>query len=306
MATTTAAERAVVGRGAPAGLVARDVGYEAGARRLLDGVSVEVRPGEVLALVGPNGAGKSTLLKALAGDLVPTAGGVTLDGRPLHDYPARELALRRAVLPQQTVLQFAFTAREVVEMGRSPHLDDARGRGRRGKGRTGERVADRVVAEAMARTETGPLAARVYPTLSGGEQGRVTLARVLAQEAPVLLLDEPTAALDLRHQQLVMEVARELAAGGAAVLAVLHDLNLAASHADRLAVLCGGRLRAVDEPWAVLTEGLLSEVFACPIAVCRHPVRGCPLVLPLAGGEPWLGSAGSGDASRPTTERGRR
>ena len=270
------------GTGAAAGatgLAARAVGYEAASRRLLDGVSLDVRPGEVLALVGPNGAGKSTLLKVLAGDLAPSEGTILLDGRPVADYPARDLALRRAVLPQQTVLQFAFTAREVVEMGRSPHLDEARGRARRG--RTGEHGGDRVVAGVMARTETAPLAPRAFPTLSGGEQGRVTLARVLAQEAPVLLLDEPTAALDLRHQQLVMTVARELATGGAAVLAVLHDLNLAAAHADRLAVLCGGRLRAVDTPWAVLTEGLLSEVFPCPIAVHRHPVRGCPLVLPL-------------------------
>ena len=142
-------------------------------------------------------------------------------------------------------------------------------------------MAERIVVAAMDRTETVPLASRSYPTLSGGEQGRVSLARVLAQDAPILLLDEPTAALDLRHQGLVMEIARDLAKNGASVLAVLHDLNLAAAHADRLAVLCDGHLVANDEPWAVLTERLLSEVYGCPIAVCPHPVRGCPLVMPL-------------------------
>jgi len=223
-----------------------------------------------VAIIGPNGAGKSTLLKLLAGDLLPSAGEIRLDGVPLASYSAHELSLRRAVLPQQTILQFAFSSREVVEMGRSPYRE-----------RRGSRVGERMVVTAMTRTETTPLAARTYPTLSGGEQGRVSLAQVLAQDAPILLLDEPTAALDLRHQGLVMEIARELASTGAAVLAVLHDLNLAAAHADRLAVLCDGRLVANDEPWAVLNEKLLSDVYGCPIAVCPHPVRGCPLVMPL-------------------------
>jgi iron complex transport system ATP-binding protein len=265
----TEAERAV------AVLEARGLTYETSTRRLLDGVDLTIRAGEVVALVGPNGAGKSTLLKLLAGDLVPTGGEVRLDGRLLAGYPARDLAMRRAVLPQQTILQFAFTAREVVEMGRSPH---------EGRGRDRRRHGELVVAAAMERTETDDLAPRTYPTLSGGEQARVSLARVLAQEAPVLLLDEPTAALDLRHQGLVMEVARDLAAAGAAILAVLHDLNLAAVYADRLAILCRGRLAAADAPDRVLTAGLPSAVYGCPIAVGTHPVRGCPLVMPLPTG----------------------
>lgn len=241
-----------------------------GGATLLDEVSFRVQAGQVLALVGPNGAGKSTLLRAVAGDLPPTHGSVLLDDKKASDYHPRELALRRAVLPQQTFLQFAFTAREVVEMGRGARSTRA------------ERERDEeVIASAMQRTETDTLAARTFPTLSGGEQARVTLARVLSQEAPILLLDEPTAALDLSHQQMVMEIARELAAAGSTVLAILHDLNLAAAYADRLAILHHGRLSAFAEPWEALDPNLLSEVFECPIAVARHPMRNCPLVLPL-------------------------
>src|SRR5262249_42797967 len=178
----------------------------------------------------------------------------------------RDLALRRAVLPQQTVIQFAFTAREVVEMGRGPRRDDD---------------DEAIVAASLAKTESNHVADRIFPSLSGGEQARVSLARVLAQEPPVLLLAEPTASLDLRHQQLVMEVARDLAAHGALIVAVLHDLNLAAAHAGRIALMHDGRLVADGPPWQTLTEPLLPEVFACRIAVTSHPVRGCPLVISL-------------------------
>ena len=259
---------AVFPDGGRAAIEARSVGYLVGTARLLADVSLAVRPGELVALVGPNGAGKSTLLKLLAGDLTPSEGTILLDGRPLSSYRAAALAQRRAVMPQQTILQFAFTAREVVEMGRSPRTD-------------ADPDTDRaIVEESLARTDTTGLAGRTYPTLSGGEQQRVTLARVLAQKTPLLLLDEPTTSLDLRHQELVLITARSAAADGAAVLAVLHDLNLAAAYADRIALLRGGRLAACDSPWAVLTEALLSEVFQYPIAVRPHPLRDCPLVLP--------------------------
>ena len=246
---------------------ARGVVVRASERLLVDGVDLIVHAGEVLALAGPNGAGKSTLMKALAGDLVPDSGEVLLEGQPIGRLAVRELARRRAVLPQQTLLQFAFTAREVVEMGRGPRGMDDHGAS--------------VVEQAMARTDVLGLADRTYPTLSGGEQARVTLARVLAQETPILLLDEPTAALDLRHQQLVMEIARDLASTGAAVVAILHDLNLAAAHADRIALLHGGRLVACDRPWQALEPLLLSEIFDCPIAIGKHPIHGCPMVMPL-------------------------
>lgn len=234
---------------------------------LLRDVSLTVEPGEVVALVGPNGAGKSSLLRVLAGDVVPTSGRVLLDGKPPADYHARELALKRAVLPQQTVLQFAFSVREVVEMGRGPRRLDENGP---------------IVADSLRRTDTLHLADRIYPSLSGGEQARVTLARVLAQETPILLLDEPTASLDLHHQQLVMDVARELAGAGASVVTILHDLNLAAGYADRIGVMREGRLARMGTPWETFTEELLSDVFSCPIAVTDHPSRDCPLVIPMA------------------------
>ncbi|MGH2601741.1 MAG: ATP-binding cassette domain-containing protein, partial [Dehalococcoidia bacterium] len=161
---------------APTALEAAAVSYHAGPRALVDQVSLDLRRGEVLALVGPNGAGKSTLLRLLAGDLRPSAGQVRLEDRPIGFYGARALALRRAVLPQQTHLQFAFTAREVVLMGRSPHIGLT--------GREGE-DDEAIVERVMARTDTASLAGRIYPTLSGGEQQRVSLARVLAQETPI-------------------------------------------------------------------------------------------------------------------------
>jgi len=225
----------------------------------------------VLALVGPNGAGKSTLLSVLAGDLTPAAGAVLLDGRPLSAFRPRALALRRAVMPQQTLLQFAFSAFEVALMGRGPHLG----------ARRGESDADlAIVREALARVDALELAGRAYPSLSTGEQQRVTLARVLAQQAPILLLDEPTAALDIRHQELVMQIAREQAAAGGAVLIVVHDLNLAAACAGRVAVLQRGRLVACGAPWEVLTAELLATVFEHPITVLSHPLHDRPLILP--------------------------
>jgi len=252
-------------------LAARAVSYRVGALTIVENVSLDLRAGEVLAVVGPNGAGKSTLLRLLAGDLRPSAGEIVLNGAPLASYSARQLALRRAVLPQQTTLQFAFTAMEVVLMGRSPHS----------RGGYADSPRDREIAcEAMRRTDTLHLADLPFQTLSGGEQQRVTLARVLAQEARLLLLDEPTNALDIHHQELVMRIAHEEAAAGAAVLAVLHDLNLAAAHADRIAVMHRGALVACGVPDVVLTAELLSEVFAHPLRVTAHPFGRGPLILP--------------------------
>ena len=242
--------------------------FEVDGKRLVDGIDVELAAGEVLALTGPNGAGKSTLLRLLAGELAPTHGTVELCGTPLERLGHDDRARFRAVMPQETVLQFAFTVREVVAMGRHPH--------RRGSGaRDGE-----AVESAMRWTEILELHRRTYPTLSGGERGRTTLARVLAQESPILLLDEPTASLDIRHQERAMTIARSFTDTGGAVIAVLHDLNLAAAYADRIALLDEGRLAGLGPPWAVLREDLLGSVFDHPVVVTRSPSGDSPLVIP--------------------------
>jgi iron complex transport system ATP-binding protein len=256
-------------------LVGSDLGYRAGGRDIVSGVDVEVAAGEVLALVGPNGAGKSTLLGLLAADLTPATGGVTVDGRPLRGLRPRALARLRAVMPQQTRLEFAFTAAEVVALGAYAGQSLRSGQGvRRGQG-------DRELAlAALRRVDAESLADRSFPSLSGGEQARVTLARVLAQDAPVVLLDEPTAHLDLRHQGLVLKLARLVAATGRAVVVVLHDVNLAVRWADRLMILAGGRVAACGPPDRTLTAATLTEVYDHPIDVVPHPVTGTPLALP--------------------------
>jgi iron complex transport system ATP-binding protein len=240
-----------------------------GGARVLDDVSVEVRAGEVLALVGPNGAGKSTLLSALTGDVAVAAGTVTLDGEPLHAWSASESAMRRAVLLQQVRLSFPFTVAEVVEMGRAPWA-----------GTPLEDSDDEAVRSALAEADVTQFATRRFTSLSGGEQARVALARVLAQRTGLLLLDEPTAALDLRHQELVLGVARTRAAAGVAVVVVLHDLNLAAAHADRVAVLAGGRVVAAGPPAEVLGGALLTDVYEHDVEVIAHPRTGAPVILP--------------------------
>lgn len=257
----------------PAGtvvLAARGLGRSYGSRTVLDDVSIDVRTGEVLALVGPNGAGKSTLLSILTGDSTPDRGEVTVLGRPLADWSPAELALRRAVLPQNFAVSFPFDVVDVVHMGRAPWaaVDEAED-------------DDRVVVEAMAATEVTALADRKFPSLSGGEKARVMLARVLAQQTQVVLLDEPTAALDIRHQESVLRIARERAARGDAVVVVLHDLALAAAYADRVAVLSEGRIAAYGPPAEVFTAKLLSDVYSYEVEIVSHPRTGVPLVLPV-------------------------
>jgi iron complex transport system ATP-binding protein len=249
---------------------ARDLGYRIGHAVLLEHVDLDVERGELLAIGGPNGAGKSTLLRLLGGELQAFTGEVRLDGRPLGAYRARDLARRRSVLPQQTVLRFAFRAAEVVELGRSPF------RGRFGGPHPDDR---RAVESALARVEASAFAERSFPSLSAGEQARVSLARVLAQEAELVLLDEPTAALDLRHQELVMSIAGALAVAGHAVVTVVHDLNLAARHADRIALLSDGRLASHGTPWDVLTEETILEVFEHPVHVVSHPDLDRPVLI---------------------------
>ncbi|KQW08333.1 hemin ABC transporter ATP-binding protein [Leifsonia sp. Root4] len=251
-------------------LAARGLSVTIDGARLLDDVDFEARPGELHALLGPNGAGKSTLLGALAGDVTPSAGTASLDGRPLATWKLRELARVRAVLLQQHEVFFPFTVREVVEMGRAPW-----------RGTAAEDDDERMIAEAMALTDITALASRSVPSLSGGERARAALARVLAQGASTLMLDEPTAALDLKHQEDVMRLARERAASGDTVIVVLHDLNVAAAYADRVTLLQRGRVVASGEPRAVLTAERIAAVYGQAVEVLEHPRTGTPLILPL-------------------------
>jgi iron complex transport system ATP-binding protein len=251
-------------------VTARGVGVRRDDREILSSIDLEVRSGEVLALVGPNGAGKSTLLSVLSGDLTPAVGTVELDGRPIGSYRPLELARRRAVLSQANVVSFPFRVLEIVQMGRSPWI------------RTAELADDQAaVLEAIEATDIAHLLGRRFTTLSGGEQARVSLARVLAQRTPVVFLDEPTASLDLRHQEDVMRLARELAAIGRAVVVVVHDLSLAGAYADRIALLDAGRLDAVGSPADVMTADRVGRVYGLEVQIHRVGASDRPIVLPL-------------------------
>ena len=249
-------------------IVASGVRAEQDGRVILEGVDLEIRDGEVLVLVGPNGAGKSTLLSILSGERPPAAGEVSVDGRPIGQYGAEELARARAVFTQENAVSFPFRVAEVVAMGRAPWA------------RTVESRSDvRIVAESLAAADVADLASRRMTHLSGGEKARVALARVLAQRANTILLDEPTAALDLRHEEEVMGLARAMAAEGQAGCVVLHDRALAAAYADRMALVAHGRLVAVGTPAEVLTEELVAAAYGLPVRVVE--LDGVPLVVPL-------------------------
>lgn len=250
-------------------LSAESVTVRIGGRVLLDAVDLDVYAGEVLALVGPNGAGKSTLLGVVAGDTVPDAGRVALDGTDLRRWRLGDLARRRALLTQANAVAFPFTVREVVAMGRAPWAALPEG--------DDDEV---IIDESLAATDTTHLRLRTFPTLSGGEKARASLSRALAQRAGVLLLDEPTAAVDLRHQEIVLALARSVADAGGAVVVVLHDLELAAAWSDRMVLISDGRIRAEGPPAQVLTADLVDEVYQQPVLIHRHPITGDLLVTP--------------------------
>lgn len=236
---------------------------------ILADVSLTLAFGEVHALVGPNGAGKSTLLGVLAGDRQPDHGRVLIDGQPVTALSARALARRRSVLMQHNPVTFAFTARQVVEMGRAPWL------------RTPAADEDAAaVEEALAAADVAHLAGRPISALSGGERARVALARVLAQRTRVLLLDEPTAALDLRHQEDVLGIARAQAAAGSCVAVVLHDLDAALAYSDRVTLLDHGRIVASGAPIDVLTPDRIAAVYGQPVDVFPNPVTGRTVIVP--------------------------
>ncbi len=241
-------------------------------RAVLREVSLDVQSGEVVALVGPNGVGKSTLIRAISGIVPIMAGKIRLDLVDVLHLQPSERARQIAVVPQAVNLPDAFTVAEIVMMGRTPHLPLWGGESKHDCG---------VAWEAMRRTEVDTLASRRVDELSGGERQRVVIARALAQEPRVLLLDEPTAHLDLKHQVTVLELVRTLAReGGLAVLATLHDLNQAADYADRVALLHNGEVRAAGRPVEVFTPAHLSLAYGLPVNIFTHPTHGTPLVLP--------------------------
>jgi iron complex transport system ATP-binding protein len=263
---TPSAERGVT-------LEARGVRFAYGDLEVLRGVDLAVGPGEVVGLVGPNGSGKTTLVTLLTGLVRPAAGEVIVAGRPAAALRPRELARLVAVVPQEPSFGFAFSALEVVLMGRHPHLS----------GVAFESKRDHELARAaLERCGVAHLASRSIHALSTGERQRVVFARALAQEPRAVVLDEPASALDQRHQVALYDIVHDLAGGGVAVLTVLHDLNLAAEYCDRLYLVRDGRIEASGPTASVLTYPNLVRVFETEVYVDTNTVTGRTIVLPLS------------------------
>jgi iron complex transport system ATP-binding protein len=240
-------------------------------RPALDSVSLALNAGRLVGLLGPNGSGKSTLLRVAAGLLSPQTGSVSLVGKPLGSYRREEIARRIAVVPQGAAVPEAFTGWDVVLAGRTPYL-----RPLRGPTTTDEAIA----RDALAAVDATHLAERRAGEMSGGERQRLLLARAIAQEPSVLLLDEPTTHLDLPHQLAVLDLAlRFTRESGLAVLAVFHDLNLAAAYCDEIALMNGGRILVHGPPEAVITPPWIADVYGVEVAVVPHPQSGRPVVL---------------------------
>lgn len=241
-----------------------------GSRRVLHEVTLSVQSGEILALIGPNGAGKSTLIRAASG-VIPFSGQVRTNGDPFRALTPIQRARYIAVVPQAISLPPAFTVWETVLMGRTPHLGFL-GQASRADEELARRALERVRADELSERRVGEL--------SGGESQRVLLARALCQSTPILLLDEPTAHLDLQYQVSLLELVRRLVReDNLAVLIALHDLNLAARYADRIALMVAGEIIALGPPRQVLTPELISHAYSLPVEVVEHPLAGGPLVL---------------------------
>jgi iron complex transport system ATP-binding protein len=256
---------------------ANKISYSIGANPILANVSFLAEAGEVLVILGGNGAGKSTLLKIISGDIVPGEGSINICGKDIAAWTPQELSTFRAILQQNPVLSMSFSVREVVMMGRYPHF----------KGK--ESPLDHAIADAaLKKAGIDHLAERNFLYLSGGEQQRVHLARVFAQiwqtgnEGPrYLFMDEPVNSLDIRHQHSSLELAREFAADGNCVVAVLHDLNLAIQYADKILLLRKGRVMASGTPEDVMQEHILSAAYDYPLSIFSTSHYKHPVVVPL-------------------------
>ena len=243
-------------------------------REVLTGLSLEIGSGERVAILGPNGSGKTTLLRLLSGARTPSRGCILLDGRPLDTVSRPEVARKIAVVPQDLTIPFAFTAREVVELGRTPHL----------RLLGGFRAHDRLAVEsAMAQTDTTRLSDRITHELSGGERQRVIIAMTLAQEPEILLLDEPTHLLDIARQAEILDLISELnLRRGLTVVAAIHDLNLAGRYFNRLLILHRGTVLAEGTPEAVLRSDIVEEAYGGPVEIVRNGNARAPIVLPAS------------------------
>ena len=265
----TAQDRA----GEPSPLKITGIEFAYGQRVVLQGISLEAELGEIVGLVGPNGSGKTTLLRIVTGSLTPPRGEVYIQGRKLPSLQPRDRARLVAMVQQNPAVPQGFTALEMVLMGRNPHLGLLQWEGRKDV---------ELCQRAMELTETWEFAHRLVSSLSGGELQRVFIARALAQETPVLILDEPTAHLDISFQTGIFDtVERVRRSTKATVLVAMHDLTLAAQYCDRIAALHQGSILAIGEPREVLTAELISRVFGAPVLILEHPVHGTPVVLPV-------------------------
>ena len=256
----------------------RDVSfrYNGAARDAVARASLRIDAGDFIALLGPNGSGKSTMLRLLLGALRPHAGAVHYRGRDVQDWPRAELAREIGVVTQGEEFAFALSVRELVAMGRYPHLGAWRS----------ERTEDRAAIErALQRCRVAELAERSVLELSGGERQRTRLARALAQEPRTLVLDEPTAALDIAHEMTLFELLARFATEGVTIVVVTHNLNLAARYARRLVLLDSGRISATGSPSEVLTKANIEAVYHWPVQVAPHqadgPDHGLPQIVPL-------------------------
>ena len=271
---------------------AQAVSFSVEAKTLLDRVDMRAERGQFVGLIGPNGAGKSTLLRTLSGVLRHQQGAVWLEGSDLGAMPARDVAAMLALVPQIAPFTQGFTAFELVLMGRYPHL---------GRFEVEGQADDRIARDAMLLTETDHFAPRTLDTLSGGERQRVFLARALAQQPRVLLLDEPTSNLDILHQLTILGLVRQLVDNGLTAIAAIHDLNLAARYCDRLVLLSNGGVVTEGAPEEVLTPETIESAFGVRAAIYREPVTGAlaiSLIEPAAGADAVAHTGSEGENGR--------
>ncbi|MDD4238415.1 MAG: heme ABC transporter ATP-binding protein [Desulfotomaculaceae bacterium] len=253
-----------------------DLACSYGTAKVLDGLTFSFEKGSFTGIIGPNGSGKSTLLRCISRVLKPTGGAVLLDDRDLYELNPREVAQKMAVVPQETAVNFSFTVEEIIMMGRSPHL---------GRFQTESEKDFALVNRVMELTNTRHLACRPITAISGGERQRVIVAKALAQEPEIILLDEPTSHLDINHQVEILNLLRRLnREENATVVVVFHDLNLAAQYCDSLLLMQKGRIYILGKPEKVLTADNIKEVYGTSVLIRKHPVTGRPAVMLLARG----------------------